>query len=405
MSAGGQSERRWTTTSDLRSQVQRLWDRGVVLTDIARDGDTFPCRLVLKRPSSREIRDGFEAVRQWSASLRSAQHVRLIMRESRHRLLGSNTLPHEAWVDSAEAAAAIIGKRREVAAFRELLAIVAARQPSLIEWLASKPLRALELRHDWPGLLGIVDWLQANPRSGAYVRQMDVAGVDTKFVERHRGVLQELLDLVLPASAIDPSQSGAAGFVGRYGFKPKPERVRFRILDRDCALLPWRDDGDSQELTLGVEDFAAMDLPVRRVIITENEINYLALPPLDGTIAIFGSGYGFAALAQATWLLRCQVHYWGDIDTHGFAILDQLRGHFDGVDSLLMDLPTFLRFKSLWVNERNPTLRDLLRLSMAEQELYDDLRNDKYGPSLRLEQERIGFGWVCDALAKLPDVE
>lgn len=405
MSAGAQSERRWTNPADLRSQVQRLWDRGAILADIATSSDTFPRRLALRRPTSREIRDSFEAVREWSASLRSAQHVRLIMRESRHRLLGSNTLPHEAWVDSADAAAAMIGKRREVAAFRELLANVAARQPSLIEWLASKPLRAMELRSDWSKLLGVVDWLQANPRPGIYLRQMDVAAVDTKFVEKHRGALQELLDLALPASAIDPSQTGVAGFVGRYGFKPKPERVRFRILDRDCALLPWRDGDDSQELTLGVEDFAALDLPVRRVIITENEINFLALPPLDGTIAIFGSGYGFAALAQATWLSRCRMHYWGDIDTHGFAILDQLRGHFDGVDSLLMDLRTFLRFKSLWVSEQNPTLRDLLRLSMAERELYDDIRNDKYGPSLRLEQERIGFEWVRDALGKLPDAD
>lgn len=405
MSVRGQPERRWTTSADLRSQVQRLWDRGVVLAEIARGGDTFPRRLVLKRPTSREIRDSFEAVRQWSASLRAAQHVRLNMRESRHRLLGSNTLPHEAWVDSAEAAAAMIGKRHEVAAFRELLANVAARQPSLIEWLASKPLRAMELRNDWSRLLGVVDWLQANPRPGIYVRQMDVAGVDTKFVERHRGVLQELLDLALSASAIDLSQTGAAEFAERYGFKPKPERVRFRILDRDCALLPWRDRDDAQELTLGVDDFAALDLPLRRVIITENEINYLALPPLAATIAIFGSGYGFAALVKAAWLSRCQMHYWGDIDTHGFAILDQLRGYFDCVDSLLMDLRTFLRFKALWVNERNPTQRELLRLSMAEQELYDDLRNDKYGTSLRLEQERIGFEWVRAALAKLPDAD
>ena len=405
MSAGAQSEPSWTTTADLRSQVQRLWDRGAVLADIASGGDTFPRRLVLKRPTSREIRDSFQAVRQWSASLRSAQHIRLVMRESRHRLLGSNTLPHEAWVDSAEAAAAMIGKRREVAAFRELLADVAARQPTLIDWLATKPLRAMELRHDWGRVLSVVAWLQANPRPGIYLRQMDVAGVDTKFVERHRGVLQELLDLALPTSAIDASHAGAAAFSERYGFRPKPERVRFRILARNCALLPWRDGDDSQELTLGIDDFAALDLPVRRVIITENEINYLALPPLDGTVAIFGSGYGFAGLAQAAWLSRCQMHYWGDIDTHGFAILDQLRGHFDNVDSLLMDLDTFLRFRPLWVSERNPTLRDLQRLSRAERELYDDLRNNKHGPSLRLEQERIGFDWVRDALAKLPETQ
>ena len=374
------------------------------MADVARGGE-FPRRLVLKRPTSAEIRDSFEAVRAWSASLRAAPHVRLTMRESRHRVLGANALPREAWVDSAQVAAAMVGKRQEAAAFQDVLRSVSRHQPELVDWLARKPLRALELGDDWSRLLDIVEWLQTHPRPGVYVRQMDVAGVDTKFVEKHRGVLSELLDLALPSGAIDTSRSRASGFAQRYGFKPKPERVRFRILDRDFALLPWRDGDDSQELTLGAEDFAALDLPVRRVIITENEINYLALPPLDGTIAIFGSGYGFDGLARAAWLSRCQMHYWGDIDTHGFAILDQLRGHFDSVDSLLMDLHTFLRFKSLWVDERNPTLRDLSRLSMSERELYDDLRNDKYGSSLRLEQERIGFEWVRDALAKLRDVD
>ena len=385
--------------------MQRLWERGLVLGDVVRGGGSFPRRLTLKRPTSAEIRDSFEAVREWSASLRSAEHLRLTMRESRHRVLGANALPHEVWVDSVDAAAALIGKRQDLAVFRDLSQTVSRRQPVLVDWLARKPLRALELRSEWGRLLDIVQWLQGHPRPGIYVRQMDVAGVDTKFVESHRGALGELLDLALPPGAVDTSHTGATGFAQRYGFKPKPERIRFRILDRDCALLPWCKGDDGQELTLRVADFAALDLPLRRVIITENEINYLALPPLDGTIAIFGSGYGFDTLGQATWLSRCQLYYWGDIDTHGFAILDQLRTHFDGVDSLLMDLHTFLRFKSLWVNERNPTLRDLSRLSIEERELYDDLRNDKYGPSLRLEQERIGFEWVRDALAKLPGAD
>ena len=400
-----QPERRWTTPADLRLQVQKLWERGVILADLARGGGTFPKRLALKRPTSSETRDNFEAVRAWSASLRSARHIRTTMRQSRHRVFGTNALPHQAWVDSAEAAAEMIGKRQDVADYRELLRTVAERQPILVDWLARRPLRALELRHDWRMLLGVVDWLQAHPRPGIYLRQMDAGDVDTKFVEKHRGVLAELLDLALPPSAIDASKTGSSGFAQRYGFKPKPERVRFRILDPDCALLPWHDGEDGQELTLGIESFAALDLPIWRVVVTENEVNYLALPPMAGTIAVFGSGYGFETLGQASWLSRCRLYYWGDIDTHGFAILDQLRGHFENAESLLMDVRTFLRFRPLWGREQNPTLRNLARLSQPERELYDDLRNDAYGPNLRLEQERIGFEWVREALDKLPGVD
>lgn len=44
------------------------------------------------------------------------------------------------------------------------------------------------------------------------------------------------------------------------------------------------------------------------------------------------------------------------------------------------------------------TLRDLARLNHEERALYDDLRDNRIRKNLRLEQERIGFGWVETAL-------
>ena len=103
-----------------------------------------------------------------------------------------------------------------------------------------------------------------------------------------------------------------------------------------------------QDVTLDARTFAALDTGVSRVFITENEINFLAFPRTKDAMAIFGAGYGFESLGQAHWLARCRLFYWGDIDTHGFAILDELRGHFDQVESFLMDRDTFLAFESLW---------------------------------------------------------
>nr|WP_269088361.1 Wadjet anti-phage system protein JetD domain-containing protein [Xylella fastidiosa] len=40
-------------------------------------------------------------------------------------------------------------------------------------------------------------------------------------------------------------------------------------------------------------------------------------------------------------------------------------------------------------------------LTTEEAAVYDDLRYDRHQPRLRLEQERIGFRWVCDRLACL----
>ena len=183
-------------------------------------------------------------------------------------------------------------------------------------------------------------------------------------------------------------------------FRDKPLRIRFRILDPARSRLPG-DFGD--DITLDAGSFARLDPGVARVFITENEINFLAFPPVRDSLIVFGAGYGFEVLAQAQWLSRCRIHYWGDIDTHGFAILDQLRALFGHVDSFLMDRAALLAFETQWGEEDKPTRRDLPRLNTEERALYDDLRDNRLRKELRLEQERIGFGWVEAAIAKLQD--
>ncbi|MCE5394664.1 MAG: DUF2220 domain-containing protein, partial [Acidithiobacillus sp.] len=107
------------------------------------------------------------------------------------------------------------------------------------------------------------------------------------------------------------------------------------------------------------------------------------------------------ALARAAWLEQCQMFYWGDIDTHGFAILDQLRGFFPHATSILMDQQTFLAHRALWGVEMQPETGTLTRLNIGESKLYDQLRQNHWGERIRLEQERIGFDFLQEALRGL----
>ncbi|MGZ8216121.1 DUF3322 domain-containing protein [Methylomagnum sp.] len=388
----------WTTSTDLRAQMRKLWDKGDLPASLATGESLFPRRLVLKAPSSTELLDRFDEARTWIAELQNLRHCRLVMREFRHRVFGANALPDEAWIDSAEDAVALIGKQKEAAELRRLAALTRQRNPGLLAWIAKRPLRLLELAGDWERLLDIVDWVAAHPRPGVYLRQVDIPGVHSKFIEAHRGTLTELLDGVLPPEAIDATATGVGRFAERYGFRGKPERIRFRVLDPCHALLPGP---ASQDITLDAGSFAALNPAISRVFITENETNFLAFPELPDGLAVFGAGYGFESLGQAAWLAGCRIHYWGDIDTHGFAILDQLRGQFGAVESFLMDRATLLAFEPLWGEEDKPTARELTRLTAEERALYDDLRDNRIRRNLRLEQERIGFGWAMAALAGL----
>jgi hypothetical protein len=244
-----------------------------------------------------------------------------------------------------------------------------------------------------------VAWLQAHPRPGVYLRQVDLPGVHSKYIEEHAAVLCELFDLALPGHAVDASSGGAANLARRYGFRAKSVRLRFRVLEPSRSLLGT---GADEDIAVDHECFARLDPPVSHVFMTENEVNFLAFPPLADAMVVFGAGYGFDMLASARWLHERTIHYWGDIDTHGFAILDQLRGHFAHVESFLMDHATLMAHRLQWTDEPQPILRDLLRLAPAERTLFDDLRWKRLEDrQVRLEQERIGFQRVEQALASL----
>jgi hypothetical protein len=407
----------WTGKADLLAQLQRLWERGDFLRSLLEvPGEAealFPLRIKLKSPGSAELAGRFDAVRHWIAELVALPHVEIEWRELQHRVVGAQRIPQAIVLPNLDSACALAGKRRELARFAALLVQTRQTQPAILPWLAKRPLQALALAAEWERLLAVVAWLQQHPRPGIYLRQVDIAGVDSKFIEAQRAVLAEWLDLALPPEAIDVSQTGVARFAARYGFLDKPLRIRWRSLDAGLALLPllpplppWptllqgegSDSARLPDVTLDAASFARLALPITHVFITENETNFLAFPEVKNAIVIFGAGYGWQALAQAQWLHRCTIHYWGDIDTHGFAILDSLRSHFAHVESFLMDLDTLLAHESLWGVEGTPINHELAHLTVSEREVYDTLRDNRIRPGLRLEQERIGFERVQQAL-------
>jgi hypothetical protein len=75
-------------------------------------------------------------------------------------------------------------------------------------------------------------------------------------------------------------------------------------------------------------------------------------------------------------------------------MLDRLRGRFPHARSFLMDRATLHEHRKQWVEEAMQHLAALERLSADERALYDDLAANRLGTRVRLELERIGFGWV-----------
>jgi hypothetical protein len=393
----------WTTPDALAEQVLKVWDRGDILRARIDGKALFPLDLRLKRPSPREVAERFGEVQDWVRALTAASReargfgFELKHEALRNRVQGLNAIPVGAAVPTESDALRLIRKQADADRFKELSDATLRRYPALREWLMRRPLTALSFAEVWPRVMAVLDWFVAHPKSGFYLRQLDIPGVDTKFIESQRGLLSELLDLVLPGNAIDSTVTGTKSFSQRYGLRTEPPLVRFRLLDASLYLSGLSD------LSLTPAEFATLRLPVRRVFITENRTNGIAFPDHADSMVIFGLGYGLDRFVETPWLRDLDVWYWGDIDTHGFRILDRLRATLSSAGSFLMDRGTLDAHQELWGQEPvdKRYTGELSRLSEGERALFDALRYDRLGERLRLEQERVSYGWLERALSKL----
>jgi hypothetical protein len=392
----------WSTPATIEQALRRRWASGELLRAHAGRQPFTPVQVPLRGPTPGELADDLDRVRRWADDLQrgarraggTAYHLQT--RTLGGRAVGRNEVPARAVIDELDQAWRLLGVRADVAAYDALRAATRAVAPAVAPWLEDHPMRALPHAADWTRILAAVAWLRDHTGQGRYLRQIEAPGVDTKFIERHRPILAELLEAVEPSPVVDAGRSRGQEFALRYGFAMPQPLVRLRP---GPGTLPVRPP--VREIGLHVDELAALTVSLCRVVVVENEVTYLSITPEPETMIVFGSGFTVASLGAVGWLADCDVHYWGDLDTHGFAILDRLRAWLPQVRSLLMDRDTLLVHRDRWVHESKPTRARLERLTRPEADLYRDLVEDVFGEAVRLEQERIAWPHVEAALAAL----
>jgi hypothetical protein len=389
----------WTNVDQIVTTLRKRWDRGQYALAYTREAAWEPVSVPVRAPTPADLLDRFDEARRWAEKFEANSRTksgqprfRTEYRTVKGRNVGANQLPARIWVDTLEQMCTLLGTTEQLRALDELLTLTRDALPAAVPWVVNHPLVAVEHREIWDRALATVAWITVHDTERLYVRQIDVAGVDTKFVEVHQKLLDQLLSAVLPPERIDPLVS-RADFTRRFRFRAKPEHVRVRLLGSDSSLPPG-----ITEARLRADEFNAAGFGATIVFVVENEVSYLAFPDVPDAIATWGSGYGLEPGNAEVWLRNKQIVYWGDIDTHGFAILSSLRARFADVESILMDRDTLLAHKCQWVSEPAPTGRRLDHLTDAEAALYQDLVEDRYGRAVRLEQERVRFSRLRRAL-------
>jgi hypothetical protein len=378
---------------DIRKKLKDKWEKGIYLSMKEED---FPLAVPLGRISSRTIRDRFDDVRSWISLYLENDNMAPFLQweEVNHRLFGKNKIPVRLVFPGMDELTLFLGKSQynQWAAFKGALKKLDKADGRLEKWGKSHPLEILKESEDLDRLLRLWKWMTGHPRPGIYLRQIDLEGIDSKFTERHKRILSDWLDLTLPEESISREYRGVGRFEERYGYRKKPELIRFRLLYESDA---WKGCDD---ISLPADQFCRLyssgEVPFRTVFVVENDICALSFPPLEGGMVVFGRGYHFDSWKNCRWLDKVRLFYWGDLDTHGFAILDQFRSLFPHTKSMLMDRETLMNHRSSWGDEPKQFIGELSHLTGEENALFEDLKFNRIEPNLRLEQEFVRYGLI-----------
>ena len=385
------------TPEEIRIKALRHWSSHAYHRDRLAVQPWQALDIPFGKPGGRELLSSFAAIADAMRALRASSMevlgygYAIEFEAVAHRQLGEQQLPKRIYFETEADYLRYIGKSREAAQFDRLARLTVERLPVLADLLHIKPRLLLDHLAAWEKLISVAAWFINHPRPDIYLRQIDLPGIDSKFIERHTAPLTALLDAVLPDSAVDREEKN---FERRYGLRYDQHLIRLRLLDPALSF-----DGLT-DLTIPLEDFQRLQPPVETVFVTENKINGLAFPPFPKALVIFGLGYGLSSLAATPWLHQTRLIYWGDLDTHGFVILARFREVFPHVESMLMDTATLKANRALCVVEDTPVEGIPAALTDGEAAAYIALRQPD-GSTLRLEQERIPFGQVEDSLSRI----
>lgn len=218
---------------------------------------------------------------------------------------------------------------------------------------------------------------------GAPLRALSLAGIDSKFFERHRGLILRLLDLRFDGEA---SRQGLEIFLDAW----QELDHWLLVVDLDGGILPF------SEQRVRSSELLKIDLAVSHLLIVENERCLHLLPRTQpGTVVVLGAGNNLRWL-EAPWVQRAKVGYWGDIDTWGLTLLASARLMVPGLTTLLMTQKDFEEHAEKHAVAESVIARPSPPESLTnpEKALYDHLLTCERG---RLEQEFFSREAVADS--------
>ena len=376
------------TSIEIKKKALRKYPE--YLRNVAAGTDFQPIVILCDKKASNTMADfhrELEDIRSLSKEVKGYGYT-IEWKTIKTKLLGTQDLPSRIMFETADDYERFLQKIKEVADFRKDVAQISEKFPKLQHWIEKYPQKVIEYSGDWGDIGKVLDYFSKNSQPQLYIRELPIE-VHTKFIEQHKIVIGELLDIVIEEFV----NTNEKDFEKRYNLRYDEPLVRIRLLDGTLAKNFFNGVDD---LTIPVSQFLKLQIPITKAFIVENKVNFLTFPSVANSIVIWGRGYGVASIKDSELLKNIDLIYWGDLDAQGFEILSQFRSYFAHVKSLLMNRVTFDKY---FENDSGtPSKVNVeLNLSVEEYELYKYIKTNNY----RLEQEKIPHNYVIEQLKRI----
>lgn len=379
------------TVGDVRKELANLFTRR--RAELFQGEGEWPISIRIPVPTEAQVMSNVSAYESWRREWeRYEGRGQVIWQQRQWHRMGSHHLPRDLSISSLVDLVVEVGAMQQWARYDARRAELLLRWPQLAAsgWLRANVQLLIDMSDDdFVRLKNVVAWGERSAPGSCYMRELPIEGIDSKWIERRKGVILGLL------RAIGIAGPATAELEDALGLKRIPQRIRLRLLSDELAV-PF---GGLDDFEIPLNQARSLSIAPTVVWIVENLPTFLALPRMHGAVAIAGMGQRVSLIETLPWLQGAhQVLYWGDLDAWGFSCLNTARKAHHKVQSILMDRSTWNDHIELCVDEdvKAPPDTSAEFLTAAEASMLDYIREQRsLGKGrARLEQERISWPYA-----------
>ena len=326
------------TAKEIKDKAERSYKD--FLISVLRRDIFFPFHIKGNKGSANQpLKDLFDALKHLIENSKETlgYGYSLTFKEVNTRHSGIMTMPDAIFFENPPDFLKFIDKEAAFLDFRKAVDLTRRQVPALLPWIENNVLKCQKYALEWAVFLKIVVYFIQNAQNPKpfYWRQLPIA-VDLSAFETHQNIIGELLDAVLPASAI---QQNETQFEPRFGLLFDEPMVRIRFLDASFSLPNLGND-----VALPVSIWAKWtDIDCENVFFVTDKNVFLTFPNTPLSIIVFLE-YSATVLTKIAWLQSKNIYFIGDITPHGFEQLSEMRFVLRGVKSSMMDKTVFEAF-------------------------------------------------------------